>query len=145
MEWRVTWYTTALMWRHRNGTYFISNTYRSHAISFTHNTAHPISSLITRQIICGISIALILLLFFFTGALGKVSSYKWYHMMTLSNGNIFRVTGPSRSPVNSPHKGQWRGALMLALKCARTNGRVNNRDAANLRHHCAHYNVTVMN
>ena len=61
--------------------------------------------------------------------------------MTLSNGNIFRVTGPSRSPANSPHKGQWRGALMFALKCAWTNGRVNNRDAANLRRHCAHYNV----
>ena len=27
-----------------------------------------------------------------------------YDMMTSSNGNIFRVTGPS-SPVNSPHKG----------------------------------------
>ena len=34
------------------------------------------------------------------------------HIMTLSNGIIFRVTGPldgeiHRSPVNSPHKGQW--------------------------------------
>ena len=27
-----------------------------------------------------------------------------------------------RTPVNSPHKGQWRGALMLSLICARTNG-----------------------
>ena len=38
-----------------------------------------------------------------------------YLMMTSSNGNIFRVTGPfvrgiPRSPVNSPHKGQWCGA-----------------------------------
>ena len=145
MEWRVIWYTTPLMWRHHNGPYFISNTYRSHATSFTYNTAHPITCLITRRIICGISIALILLLFFFTCALGKVSSYKLYHMMTLSNGNIFRVTGPSRSPVNSPHKGQWCGALMFALKCAWTNGRVNYRDAANLRRQRAYYNVTVMN
>ena len=27
-----------------------------------------------------------------------------------------------RSPVNSPHKGQWRGALMFSLICARTPG-----------------------
>ena len=33
-------------------------------------------------------------------------------MMTSSNGNIFRVTG-HLSPVISPHKGQWRGALMF--------------------------------
>ena len=36
-----------------------------------------------------------------------------------SNGNIFRVTGPLCGefigPVNSPHKGQWRGALMFSL------------------------------
>ena len=29
-----------------------------------------------------------------------------------------------RSPVNSPHKGQWRGALMFSLICAWINGRV---------------------
>ena len=34
-----------------------------------------------------------------------------------------------RSPVNSPHKGQWRGALMISLICAWTKGEVNNRDA----------------
>ena len=28
------------------------------------------------------------------------------------------VRGIHRSPVNSPHKGQWRGALMLSLICA---------------------------
>ena len=44
------------------------------------------------------------------------------HMMTSSNGNIFRVTGPfiHRSPVDSPHKGQWRGALMFSMICAWT-------------------------
>ena len=30
--------------------------------------------------------------------------------------------GIHRSPANSPRKGQWRGALMLALICARING-----------------------
>ena len=28
------------------------------------------------------------------------------------------VRGIHRSPVNSPHKGQWHGALMFALICA---------------------------
>ena len=43
-------------------------------------------------------------------------------VMTSSNGNIFRVTGHLYgihwSSVNSPHKGQWRGALMFSLICA---------------------------
>ena len=34
-----------------------------------------------------------------------------------------------RSPVNSPHKGQWRGALMFSLICAWINNWVNNSKA----------------
>ena len=52
--------------------------------------------------------------------------------------------GIHRWPVISPPKGQWRGALMFSLICARTNGWVNNRDAGDLRCHRAHYDVTVM-
>ena len=55
------------------------------------------------------------------------------------------VRGPHRSPVNSPHKGHWRGALMFSLICAWFNGWVNNREAGDLRHHRAHCDVTVMN
>ena len=54
------------------------------------------------------------------------------------------VRGIHRSPVNFPHKGQWRGALMLSWICAWINGWVNNREASDLRCHSAHYNVTVM-
>ena len=32
------------------------------------------------------------------------------------------VRGIRRSPVNSPHKGQWRGALVFSLICAWING-----------------------
>ena len=53
------------------------------------------------------------------------------------------VFGIHRSPVNSPHKSQWRGALMLFSICVWTNGWVNNRDAGDLRRHRAHYDVTV--
>ena len=53
------------------------------------------------------------------------------------------VRGIHRSPVNSPHKGQWRGASMLSLICVWING-VNNREAGDLRRYRAHYDVTVM-
>ena len=49
-----------------------------------------------------------------------------------------------RSPVNSPHKGQWRGALMFSFICVWINGWVNNREAGNLRCYRAHYDVNVM-
>ena len=53
------------------------------------------------------------------------------------------VRGIHRSPVDSPHKGQWSGALMFSLICSSTNGWAHNRDAGDLRRHRAHYDVTV--
>ena len=49
-----------------------------------------------------------------------------------------------RSPVNSPHKGQWRRVLMFSLICAWTNDWANHRHTGDLRRHRAHYDVTVM-
>ena len=54
------------------------------------------------------------------------------------------VWGIHRSPVNSPHKGQWRGALMFSLICVWINGWVNNREAGDLRCYHTHYDVIVM-
>ena len=54
------------------------------------------------------------------------------------------VRGIHRSPVNSPHKGQWRGALMFTLIWARINVWVNNRKAGDLRRNRVHYDVIVM-
>ena len=54
------------------------------------------------------------------------------------------VRGIHRSPVNSPHKGQWRGALMFSLICVWINGWVNTREAGDLRRYRVHYDVTVM-
>ena len=67
-------------------------------------------------------------------------------MITSSNGNVFPrywpfMRGIHRSPVDSLHKDQWRGALMLSLICAWTNDWVNNGDTGDLRRHRAHYDV----
>ena len=68
----------------------------------------------------------------------------WRHQMeTLPRCWPF-VRGIHRSPVNSPHKGQWRGALMSTLICARINDWINNRKAGDLRRYRAHYDVIVM-
>ena len=70
------------------------------------------------------------------------------YMMTSSNGNISALLAlcAGNSPVteNSPHKGQWCGALMFSLICVWINGWVNNREAGDLRRHRAHYDVSVM-
>ena len=65
---------------------------------------------------------------------------KWKHF----SRNWPFARGIHRSPVNSPHKGQWRGALISSLICAWINRWVNNREAGDLRRHRAHYDVVVM-
>ena len=100
----------------------------------------------------------------------KCFDYRWIYLSTLktqaptperikNNGfdnhdNVIRwkhfprywpfMRGIHRSLVNSPHKGQWRGALMFSLICAWINGWVNNRETGDLRRCRAHYGVTVM-
>ena len=54
------------------------------------------------------------------------------------------LRGIRRSPVNSPGKGQWRGAVKFSLIYASMNCWVNNREAGDLRRYRAHYDVTVM-
>ena len=65
---------------------------------------------------------------------------KWKHFPR----NWPFLRGIYRPPVNSPHKGQWRGALMFALICVWINGWVNNREAGDLRRYRAHSGVTKM-
>ena len=52
--------------------------------------------------------------------------------------------GNSPVPVNSPHKGQWLGALMFSFIYAWINDWVNNREAGDLRRQDGHYDVIVM-
>ena len=42
----------------------------------------------------------------------------WRHQIETFSALLAICAGIHRSPVNSPHKGQWRGALMFSLICA---------------------------
>ena len=73
--------------------------------------------------------------------------YWSFVMMTSSYGNIFRVTGHlcrEFTPVNSPHKGRWRRALMFSLICVWINCWLNNGEAGDSRRYRVHYDVTIM-
>ena len=101
----------------------------------------------------------------YSGLISWLTSYRTHHtlMRWLRNRIAFQACIPDdvikwkhfprywpfvreihRSPVNSPQKGQWRGALVFSLICTRINGWVNNGEAGDLRRYRAHYDVTVM-
>ena len=70
----------------------------------------------------------------------------WRQPMETFSGLLALCEGnPPLRPVDSPHKGQWRGDLMFSLMCTwKKNGWASNRDADDLRRHGAHCDVTVM-
>ena len=57
----------------------------------------------------------------------------WRHQIETFSALLALCAGNYQSPLDSPHKGQWRGALMFSLICAWTNGWANNRDAVTLK------------
>ena len=63
-------------------------------------------------------------------------------LLALCEGNPL-VTVGCPSLIDSPHKGQSRGALMFSLICPWINSWSKQSDAGDLRRHRAHYNVTV--
>ena len=82
-----------------------------------------------------------------------LSQFHWRQTITWNNDVIkwkhFPRNWPfvreiHRSPVNFPHKGQWRGALMFSLIYAWINDWVNNREAGDLRRQHDHCDVIVM-
>ena len=68
----------------------------------------------------------------------------WRHRKETFSVLLAFVRGIHRLPVNSPYKGQWRGALIFSLICARVNRWENNREAGDLRRRFTHYDVIVM-
>ena len=76
-------------------------------------------------------------------------SFKWtkklWCMMTSSNGNIFRVTGHLCGEFPGDRWIPLTKASDAELWCFLWSvGWINNREAGDLRRHCAHYDVTVM-
>ena len=69
-------------------------------------------------------------------------------MMTSSNGNIFRVTGPLCGEFTGlgefPAQKPVTRSFIVSFICAWINDWVNNREAGDLRRHRGHYDVNVM-
>ena len=94
-----------------------------------------------------------------TGAFDEVYMYKLIHCsyqynnINLNHDDVIKWKHFPRywslvwrihwSPVNSPHKGQWREALMFFLICARINGWINYGEAGDLRRHRIHCDAIV--
>ena len=70
---------------------------------------------------------------------GTKASAWWRHQMETFSALLAICAVPGESP----HKGQWRRALMFSLICIWINSWVNNREAGDLRCYRAHYDVTV--
>ena len=68
----------------------------------------------------------------------RVKSSWWRHQMKTFSALL------AFCAVNSPHKGQRRGALMFSLICTWINSWVNNPEAGDLRRHRAHCDVSAM-
>ena len=74
----------------------------------------------------------------------NVSTPWWSHQMETFSALLAFVRVIHRWPVNSSHKGQWRGALMFSLICAWTETGANNGDAADFRRYRVYFDVIVM-
>ena len=68
----------------------------------------------------------------------------WRNQMETFSALLALCAGNSPVTDESPHKGQWRGALMFFYICAWINGWVNNREADDLRRHRVRYYVILM-
>ena len=81
----------------------------------------------------------------FIGSYCRSNAFTWWrHQMETFSALLALYAGNSPVPVNSPHKGQWRGALMFSLIYVWINGWVNNREVGDLRRHRGHYDVIEM-
>ena len=83
-----------------------------------------------------------------------IFSMCWSTCVTWMHGDVIKwkhfprywpfVRGIHWSPVNSPHKGQRRGAMIFSLIFAWINGWVNNGEVDDFRRHHGHYDVIAM-
>ena len=77
----------------------------------------------------------------------------WRHQMAIFSALLAFVRGIHQSPVNSPHKGQWSGALMFSLIFAWTNDWLGKQwwgwwfetPSYSLWRHCNYLFITLLN
>ena len=67
----------------------------------------------------------------------------WRHQMETFSALLAICVG--NSPVNSPHKGQWRGALTFSYICVWITCWVNSHEAGDLRCYCARNSFWIIN
>ena len=81
-------------------------------------------------------------------ACGGLTRMRVYRMMTSSNGNTFRVTGPLCGEFTGhrwiPFTKPVTRSLDIFIDLRLKNGWVNNREAGDLRRHRANYDVTTI-
>ena len=82
--------------------------------------------------------------YFETVSTALTSRSWWRHQMETFSALLAICARNSPVPVNSPHKGQWCGALMYSLICVWMHDWVNNRETGDLRRYRAHYDVILM-
>ena len=76
---------------------------------------------------------------FTSQSMGALTSCPWWRHQMETFSALLAICARN-SPVNPPHKGQWRGTLMFSLVCVW----INNGEAGDLRCHRSHYDVIVM-
>ena len=157
-----TWYRCTIRWRfkqkYNNGTGALWGLELPAALFFFKTTTKKISKFRITGLLWGESIHRSQVKSLHKGQIMRTAFplsdlptefYSYWHDDVIKSWKHFPrywpfVRGILRSPVNSPHKGQWRGALMFSLICAWINGWVNNREAGDLRCHRAHHDVTII-
>ena len=68
----------------------------------------------------------------------------WRHQMETFSALLALCEGNRRSPDGFPSQRPLARSLVFSLICAWTNGWANNRYVGDMRRHCTHYDVTVM-
>ena len=71
-------------------------------------------------------------------------SFSWWRHQMETFSALLALCAGNLLPVNSPHKGHWRGALMIHLISVWINSWRHTREAGDLRRYRAHYDVIVM-
>ena len=131
-----------ILWLKWQILYNINNLYLELNKSSHINVCKTVWKILPQHFSCIVYVSLICVTLIFFNEVFYVHDdvIKWKHFPR----NWPFVRGIQGPRVNSPQKGQWRGALMFSLICVWIRGWVNTRKAGDLMRYRAHYDVIVM-